>query len=115
LDFYYHDTDSGVLVLTADGGLNAQTAEQFVRELEHVIAGGIHRVIVDCSKLEFVSSYGIAVLIRLHKHLAKLGGDVKLANIHSRVVSLMSLMKVDTIFDIYPDVDRARLAFRAPV
>jgi anti-sigma B factor antagonist len=114
LDFYYHDTDSGVLVLSADGGLNAQTAEQFVKELEHVIAGGITRLIVDCSKLDYVSSYGVAVLIRLHKHLARLGGDVKLANIHSRVVSLLGMMKVDALFDIYPDVDRARLAFRAP-
>ena len=69
MDFYYHDTDSGVLVLTADGGLNAQTAEQFVNELERVIVGGVHRLIVDCSKLEYVSSYGVAVLIRLHKHL----------------------------------------------
>lgn len=114
MDFYYHDTDSGVLVLTADGGLNAQTAEQFVKELEHVVAAGIYRLIVDCSKLEYVSSYGVGVLIRLHKRLAKVGGDVKLANIHSRVVGLLSTLKIDAFFDIYPDVDRARLAFRAP-
>ncbi len=100
-------------MLAADGGLNAGTAEQFVRELEHVIDAGVRRVIVDCSKLDYISSYGVSVLIRLHKRLARHGGDVKLTGIHSRIVSMMAIARVDQFFDIYPDVDRARLAFRA--
>ena len=114
MDFYYHETDRDVLILTADGGLNADTADQFVTQLEHLIAGGINKVIVDCSKLDFVSSYGVGLLMRLHRRLSKQGGDVKLANIHSSLVSLLRVLRLDQVFEIYPDVNRARLAFRPP-
>jgi anti-sigma B factor antagonist len=114
LDFYYHETDHDVLILSADGGLNSDTAEQFVTQLEHLVAGGINKVIVDCSKLDFISSYGVALLMRLHRRLAKQGGDVKLASIHSNVISLLRLLRLDTVLQIYPDTNRARLAFRPP-
>lgn len=112
MEFYYHDSDGGILVLSADGGLDAGTAEQFESELEKVIRAGVRRIIVDCSHLAYISSFGISTLIRLHKRLAKRGGDVKLANINSRLVALMSLSHIDRFFNIYPDVSRARLAFR---
>jgi anti-sigma B factor antagonist len=114
VEFYYHETDRDVLILAADGGLNAETAEQFVRQLERLIAGGVSKVIVDCSNLDYVSSYGVSILVRLHHNLARHGGDVKLANIKSNVVSLLSLLRIDGVLDIYPDVNRARLAFRPP-
>ncbi len=114
VEFYYHETDRDVLILTADGGLNSDTAEQFITQLEQLIAGGIRKVIVDCSKLDFVSSYGVALLMRLHRRLAKQGGDVKLASIHSNVVSLLRLLRLEQVFQIYPDANRARLAFRPP-
>ena len=114
MDFYYHETDRDVLILSADGGLNADTAEQFVSQLERLVEGGINKVIVDCSKLDFISSYGVALLMRLHRRLAKQGGDVKLASIHSNVVALLRLLRLDKAFEIYPDVNRARLAFRPP-
>lgn len=114
MEFYYHETDRDVLILTADGGLNADTAEQFVSQLEKLIEGGIRKVIVDCSKLDFVSSYGVALLMRLHRRLGKQGGDVKLASIHSNVISLLRLLRLDQVLQIYPDVNRARLAFRPP-
>ena len=88
MEFYYHELDKNVLVLHADGGLNAQTADQFVSELEKLVDAGIRRIIVDCSRLQYVSSYGIAMLLRLHKRLAGHGGDVKLAAIPSTVVQI---------------------------
>ena len=112
MEFFYHELDKDVLVLSADGGLNADTADQFVRELESLVDAGVKKIIVDCTRLDYISSYGIGVLVRLHNKLAKHGGDVKVAAAQSKVIQVMTMMRMGEVFSIYPDVDRAGLAFR---
>jgi anti-sigma B factor antagonist len=112
VEFYYHEVDRDVLILGADGGINADNAAQFVADLEKLVDAGLTKIIVDCAGLEHISSYGIGVLLRLHKRLARHGGDVKLANVHTGLATLLRIARVDLLFDLYPDVDRARLAFR---
>ena len=76
MELYYDDVDSEVLVIKADGGLNARTAEGFVEDLEKLVDAGLRKIIVDCSELDYISSFGLGVLIRLHGRLARRGGDV---------------------------------------
>jgi anti-sigma B factor antagonist len=113
MELYFHDTDRDVLILSADGGIDSVSAEQLVSELETLVAVGARKLIVDCSRLGFISSYGIAVLVRLHKKLAERGGDVKLAALESRVARLIALIGLERVFQIYPNVDDARNAFRS--
>ena len=112
MEFYFHELDKSVLILSADGGLNADTADDFVHQLESLVDAGVKQIIVDCSSLSYISSYGAGVLVRLHNKLAKHGGDVKIAAAQSKVLQVLSIMRLGKVFDIYPDVNRARLAFR---
>ena len=81
MDFYYATVQNDVLIIRADGGLNADTADQFLKELGSLIEGGMKKIIVDCENLEYVSSYGLGVLVRLHTKMAKSGGDVRLFDV----------------------------------
>ncbi len=112
MEIYYDDVDSEVLVVKADGGLNARTADAFVTDLEKLVDTGLRKIIVDCAQLNYISSYGLGVLVRLHSRLARHGGNVKIASVKGVIVDVLRLTRLNTIFEIYPDVDRARLAFR---
>ncbi len=112
MEFYYHDVDKDVLILSADGGLIAATADQFAGELDQLVQLGCRKLIVDCTRLTYISSYGLGVLVRLHKKLASRGGDVKLAAIAGAIPKLLSMVRLDRVFEIYPTVDEAREAFR---
>ena len=114
MELYYHELDRSVLILNADGGLNAETAASFVAQLESLIEFGVRKMIIDCSKLAYISSYGLGVLVRLHNKLAKLGGDVKIAAAPSFVLQALNVVRIAKLFEIYPDVNQARLAFREP-
>ena len=81
-------------------------------DIENLVGAGLRKVIVDCTKLTYISSYGLAVLIRLHKQMKEHGGDVKLCAIGGIVPQALQITRLDKFFEIYPDVDRARLAFR---
>ena len=112
MEFFFHELDRDVLILSADGGLNAETGAEFIRQLEVLVESGLRKIIVDCTHLEYISSYGVGLLVRLHSKLAGHGGDVKIAAPHSMVLQALNVMRMGEIFGIYPDVNRARLAFR---
>ena len=114
MELYYHELDQSVLILSADGGLNADTAATFVTQLEQIVEFGAKKIIVDCTKLSYISSYGIGVLVQIHNKLAKLGGNVKIASPQSIVLKTLTMMRLGKVFEIYPDVNQARLAFREP-
>jgi anti-sigma B factor antagonist len=112
MELYYHELDRSVLILSADGGLNSDTAVEFVAQLESLVDAGITKIIVDCTSLSFISSYGIGALVRLHRKLAKHGGDVKIAAPPGHVLHALNVVRMAKLFGIYPDVNEARLAFR---
>src|SRR6476660_9255758 len=112
MEFYFHEVDKSVMILSADGGLNADTAQSFITQLESLVEAGVNQIIVDCTNLDYISSYGIGVLVRLHQKLAARGGDVKVAAPKSIVLKALTVMRMGRLFSIYPDVDQARLAFR---
>src|SRR3954469_18639792 len=99
MELYYHELDKSVLILSADGGLNADTAGDFIKQLETLVDFGVKQIIVDCTQLTYISSYGIGVLVRLHNKLAKHGGNVKIAAPPSRVLQAMNVMHMGKIFD----------------
>ena len=98
MEFYYHDVDRDILILSADGGLNAENAEQFVSELDRLIQVGARKMVVDCRNLVYISSYGVGVLTRLHNKLSDRGGDIKLASVRHKLVELLALSKLNTVF-----------------
>ena len=111
MEFYYHHVDKDVLILSADGGLLADNAHYFVGELEKYVELGIRKLIVDCTQLKKISSYGIGVLVTLNKRLAKQGGDVKLACVGGIVSKVIQLSGLGSTLQIYPTVDDALRAF----
>ncbi len=48
MEFYYDEIDGDVLIIKADGGLNADTTDQFVESIEKLVTAGLANIIVDC-------------------------------------------------------------------
>ena len=112
MEFYYHDVDGDVLILAADGGINSDNSSEFVADLEKVVKAGVTKLIVDCSKIRYISSSGLGTLIRLNKRMCLRGGDVRLAALDSALVRVLEMTRLNRIFFVYTTVDEARAAFR---
>jgi len=112
MEFYYHEMDNDVLIISADGGIDKHTSKEFVEQILKLIESGVTKLIIDCKKLTYISSWGLGVLLRLHKRANAAGGEVKIADVHSRIVDVLNVTHLNKIFGIYPDVNRARLEFR---
>ncbi len=114
MEFYYHDADSDVLVIKADGGLNGHNAGDFVDRIRQLVDAGLRKLIVDCEHLDYISSVGLAVLLRLHKKIAEHEGNLKLAHVKGMVPQVLQVTGLSRIFHLYPDIEQARLSFKEP-
>jgi anti-anti-sigma factor len=112
MEFYYDEIDREVLVLAADGGLNSDTSREFVESIEKLVDAGLTRLIVDCTRLTSISSYGLGVLVALNRRMRRRGGEVKICAVRGLAAQALQVTRLDRLFELYPDVGRARLAFR---
>ncbi|MEO0586426.1 MAG: STAS domain-containing protein [Planctomycetota bacterium] len=112
MEINFQEVDDNVLVVNLDGGIDSSTAKELNDAMTKMVDAGFNRIVVDCSKLNYISSLGIGTLVTLHRRLQKRGGDVKLACLYGTVWDVFKISKLDIIFHIFDDVNRARLAFR---
>ncbi|MEO1237761.1 MAG: STAS domain-containing protein [Planctomycetota bacterium] len=112
MEFFLEEIDGDVMVLRLDGGLDSSNASAFGEKVQALVDAGHTKLILDAAKLTYISSLGVAVLLRLHGKMKPLGGDVKLASLRGTAWDVISIFQLDKVFAIYPDVEAARAAFR---
>ncbi len=99
--------DNGMLVasIKESDRLNVAVAEKVKSELTAIVSNDNQKVILDLSTVKFIDSTGIGVLISALKTARQNNNAFALCSIQKDVMSLLSLMKLDKVFDIYDNED----------
>ena len=71
------------------------------------LLGDAPDVVVDLSGVEFLDSAGVGVLVGLFKNSRLHGGRARFCGLTSGVRSVLELIQLDRIFEIYDDVEAA--------
>lgn len=103
----------GVTVVAVAGVLDAGGAPVLGDRFDALLAEGVQRFVIDLAALRFMDSSGIAVLVRLFKRVRIGHGDVRLAATQPAVEKILRLVRLDRVFDLHPDVERAVASFSA--
>ncbi len=72
---------------------------------------GRHRVLLDFSSVDFLSSAALGKLITLDKKMKAHGGVLKLSNIRAEIYEVFAITKLNRLFDIRKDEADALAAF----
>jgi anti-sigma B factor antagonist len=96
-----------VLVIMLTGKLDAASAEDFGKAYEAEVPSDIHKVIIDCGKLQSISSVGLGMLMRSQQRLKSKGGQIKLANVPSVIAGVLRVVHLDKVFGLYPTIGDA--------
>lgn len=82
-------------------------ATNFNDDLHELIDDGKKEVIVDLSKVSFMNSSGLGILIGGLTTMRNAGGDLRIAGASERIESLLVVTKLITVFDNYRTVEEA--------
>lgn len=103
-----------VAVLSISGKMMGGTETDEVHEkVKSLIADKIKRVVIDLSKVKWMNSRGIGILMACFTSLKNEDGTMKVAGATEKVNSLLMLTQIITVFDHYETVDRALASFKS--
>jgi anti-sigma B factor antagonist len=108
-----HKRLNRVDLLAINGRLDAMSAPDLKQQIDELFDQGRYRLVLDLSKLEYVASPGLRVLIEARKRardrkLSDLeGGDVRIANLPQRIKEVFDLTGFTSLFEIYSDTVEA--------
>lgn len=92
-----------VKVLSVDGRVDATTAQQ----LQGTVLDSAHnspKLLIDLSKVDYMSSAGLRVMLLLHREIQENNGRVVLVGIQERIRDAMEITGFLKHFAVVPDV-----------
>lgn len=103
MPFEVQTKDEGkVLVVALSGQLDTRAAPQLEKALDAQVGQGRNEILVDCARLDFVTSAGLRVLLMTGKRVAAAGGRLALCALNPSVREVFDISGFANLFPILP-------------
>ena len=103
----------GVVILEPKGKImGGPDASLLHDKLYEFIEKDKKQVVIDLSRVDWMNSTGLGILISGYTTLRNTEGELKLANVTDKIQSLLTITKLVTVFEAYDTVDEAVKSFK---
>ena len=99
-------------IVTLEGHVDAHTAPRFEEVIQAELLAGRRQIIVDCTRMSYISSAGLGVFMSFIEEIRGEGGDLKICGAIPKVQATFEVLGLAEIFDILPDLEAAVQRFR---
>lgn len=101
--------EEGYIHVALEGNLiSKQQVEGLINEIDFFNNEGINKVIIDLSKMQYMNSTGLSILINIFTKTRSKGGEVIITNIPEKINKLLVITKLNSIFNIEDSVEDAK-------
>lgn len=90
-----YGVDGAVIVVGRLDAAQSPAAQGFLDKVQGLVT-------VDCSRLEYISSAGLGVLLKTQKRLLGSGGKLRLVGVNRHLQDIFQYSGFDQIFEIIP-------------
>ncbi len=90
----------GKYVATLEGRLDTASSEKTEKELSVLKDCTGHDIIIDCEKLEYISSSGLRILLAIKKNAIAVGSKVNIVNLNDEILKVFKMTGFDGIFNL---------------
>jgi anti-sigma B factor antagonist len=105
---YFIEIKDEVLLLNLEGDLIGDNNEaQLIEELSNHLYDNMLHCAVDISKIRFINSSGISILIAILTRFRNKGGEVVLVKPSEQLKKLLIITKLNSIFTVVEDREAA--------
>lgn len=104
---------NGIVVLELSGKvMGGPDANLLSEKLHDLVDKKKTKVVADLSKVSWMNSSGLGILIGGLTTMRNNGGDLKLVNVTERIKSLLIITKLITIFETFENLEAAVKNFK---
>ena len=101
------DEKQGKAILRCEGRLDATTSPVLENQMNTLFEGDQKEIFIDFSKIDYLSSAGMRVLLSMTKRLKTGEGMLGIFAIHDDVMEIIRMAGFENILNIYPDENQA--------
>lgn len=107
-------TDGDVVILQLAGRLIFDEAGQHLlrEEITSLVAGGRRDILLDLRGVTHMDSGGVGALAAVSLHVVKRGGSLKLLTPSDRVLRVLHVTHLESVFEIFSEESDAVRSFR---
>lgn len=98
-------------IVTVFHELNTENVFEFEDHLKSLLDSGASRIVLDLQEVKYICSRGIGIITHALSQSRKRGGDLHLARINNFVSKLLEVIKLDSVFKVFPSLEAAEKAF----
>jgi anti-sigma B factor antagonist len=101
IDIRVSEVDA-VTLFEVNGRVDSTNAGEMGEALTHAIEAGSTQIVLDLSRVSYMSSAGLRELVSAFKKVRSAAGDMRIAQPSVRVQEVMEMAGLDTVFQIFP-------------
>ncbi len=103
-----------ICVVRPEGRLDGASAPAFETELIGTIDKGTRKLLLDFSKLQYISSAGLRIVLIAAKRMKAGGGRLALCSLNRQINEVFEISGFSSILDICPSYDDAVAQLSSP-
>ena len=101
----------GICILTLQGRLDANTADEFRAKILQIIDDGTHNIVLDCEGLDYISSAGLRIVLEATKKVKQSQGKIVLCSLQPYIQEIFEVSKFDAFLSLTSGLDDALKEF----
>ncbi|MBN2329768.1 MAG: STAS domain-containing protein [Candidatus Omnitrophica bacterium] len=94
--------ESDVTIVKPVGRMDFNSLMEFSALMNQTIQAGAHKLLLDCSELEYLSSSGIRTMVDCQKQIQAQKGTMAFCMLNEQIKELFQVVQLDKLFKIYP-------------
>jgi len=100
-----------VVIFSVSGEIDITTSPDLRKVFDRLIKEKTPKIVLNLSEVNYIDSSGLATLVESLQRLKGHGGKLKLTNLSGKVKSLFEITKLERLFEIFPEEEKAVEAF----
>jgi len=112
IDFTTRQLADSAIAIEVSGELDDLNRKYFFDCVADILDAGTKHVVIDCSRLGYINSSGLAGLLTARKRAASNGGKIYLTHLNSVISEVIETTKLGRILSVFPTTEDALTSFR---
>lgn len=108
---FSQDEQAGTVLIRCEGRLDATSSPQLETFMNSLVDKKKNRIVIDFSRIDYLSSAGMRLLLSMTKRLKSADGKLALCAVHDDVMEIIRMAGFEQILNIYDSEQDVLKAF----